>query len=1404
MNRKLHHFLAAALAAAACSVVAPPLYAQAETTDITADYLQNAGFETTPTGIGADNTVYDVPGWTETPAAGSNEFYKLGTIPYGEENAVLAITPENGSSVSENNTAVLAIKQHWNPDATLAVSQSADLPAGTYRLSFDTWVGQTLENAASRCGYIIGGTETYTDALADEVGVWKQNAMTFTLNEAGEVTFSFGYLKTANSGGGDSPILLVDNVKLESVALPTFTYGWIRKDVTNLITNPSFEENQGDRQTTIPGWTKAGSENSEFCTRNDAAGRIPTYGDGNVYLQYWVSNTLPDFSVTQTLDDLPNGKYRIIAAASFTGTEGYYLIANEDSIAIGEAGDYLVETEVTDGSLTFGVTTDGANGNFAKADHFRLYQYENNTLDDVLARLEASPAHSQASAADLTAAVDALQLLLTDAEATEEAIAEAAETVAMALEYLYLSEQGFASFRAEIDRLTEESAAYSEFSGYAAYQEALKAAEEAYASGTDELPKAIVALYEAEKACRLTDPSGEATFLIENPDFDENAEGWTTTTGAQNAGISSNKKTGTFETTLPHYENWNPGGMIGTMSQTISEIPNGKYILSIDAFRDQEPSNGADIPADDTRAGVYAFANADKTPVLSSTPQTYTVETIVTDGTLTIGIESAEAVARWIGFDNVKLRFLGDLNPAPAEPSTTIDESSTYYIYHPAADKFMANNDAATNGALYTMGSIEDEDAYKWEITLTPGADESMPDTVSLKQLSSGKFLNALGTNAWSMGLGDYDATGSRYTVNAAEGTFTLSNLRNTSAMIGFDNLNDGSTPYFDKGTGNNPYLKFYKVDEYAEYLPQLAYYQQKEILRERINTMKDLQDGILGGYHSQEDEEGLASILAYALEIYEQTADVVALDSLTAAVGIADDAIEVYRYSTMATEDNPANFSFAIANADGEQCSWHNIPGWTMDPASIGNWGGKAVDNDALTGQSIELWNPSGSPFTVSLTQSLAGLPDGKYSLTVGAFAADQANGTNTGALYFFAGNRKADIQVSNPAGTDDEVVGAAELYSIGDIYVSGGTLELGIRAEGSNANWFGFDNVTLTYYGPKETLLVLTDSVTRTTDMGYTPTFIDNRSAEICDFLMVDSLTDESVTILGVNANDSLLAETAAYDGWRDAEGNFCNWGQGSEICVKFPDQGDGSNQIFICNMPDSAEAGDQYVTRWMAATATDTVIIRTVITMEAPEIPDITSPEQCTNLETIQLSAEVDAPQSNYEVEQLAVDVEAIAALFGTDAETFSQTVRFCALDAEGLFAAQSTANSGGYWFDAEGTVCTWGDNARFFVEPVEPQNYSTLNAGQMPGTCAAGDEFQTTLYFVIGDEMVTLEVTYTIADDPTGIEETTAEAEVIATEYYTLDGIRIDSPAQGTYVEKVTYSDGNVKSQVIIRE
>lgn len=1091
-------------------------------------------------------------------------------------------------------------------------------------------------------------------------------------------------------------------------------------------------------------------------------------------------------------NNLYEGRYADnMAEAAYAFGLGKYEIST-DPIQVGE-----------DGTLTIGAyeNTLTNNNRWCILSNVRLYKVDVfDSTDEIEAYMATAAPHSPSCEDMLNDAIAALQTLVEE-EASEEELSTAADAVNAALWEFLASETEYAEFGEEIEMAKEMSKQFTELSGYPALLEAIAKAEAAFNNNPDDPYALGEELADALKACILT--GTDFTFFIENPSFEDlqidratDIPGWTKTGPENSEFCTRNDAAGLIFTTADdsthyyssgnvYFQYWTANALPDfALTQTLpEEIPNGKYRIT--------------AAGDFSGSGFYLTANGNQTAIDSTGD--FTVEALVTDGTLTIGVKTEGATGNWARADHFRLTYLGDPNPAPTEPATGIDESTTYYIYHPAADKFMANNDAATNGALYTMGALENEKAYQWEVTLTPAVDANNPDTVSFKQLASGQYLNALTTNGWAMGLGAYDIVCSRYIINEAEGgTYTLSNLHKTTTMIGFDNLNDGSTPYYDKGTGNNPYFKFYKVDEYEEYAPLLPYYQQKEELRERINEMKDLQDGILGGYHSEEDEKGLAATLAYALEIYEQTADAVALDSLTAAVGIVDNAIETYKYSTLATKDNPADYTFAIANADAELASAKNIPGWTLTPAEIGNWGSKAVDNEVLTGQSIEAWNAQGSTYNVSITQAISNLPNGIYSLSVGAFAADQANKENTGSIYFFANSKKVDIEVSNPAGTDEEVVNAAQVYTIENIVVNDGTLQIGMQEEACNANWFGFDNVHLTYYGPKETLLILTDSVTRTTDAGYNPTYIYNHSAEICEFLGVDSLTDASVSISGMNANDSLLAETASYDGWRDAEGNFITWGDDAVICVKFPNGGDDTDNIFICNMPDTAAEGDQYVTRWAVTTATDTVIVRTVITMEAPAMPDITSPEQCTLLGTFNFEVEAEADNAGYTPTAISVDTEAIATLFGIEAGALGTEASLYALDGESLFATTSTANNGGYWFDATGVVTAWGTNSTFFIEPLAAGDYSTLNIGQFPATCAPGDVYEATLYLVIGDQMVALEVTYTIADEATGIETTTAEAEVVTTEYYTPDGIRIDTPAEGVTIVRETLSDGTVRS------
>ncbi|MGI6218548.1 MAG: DUF4859 domain-containing protein [Bacteroidaceae bacterium] len=1409
MNRKLHMISAATFVAALCMTAAPPLQAQETATDITENYLQNADFETAPTGIVDDRVIYDVPGWEETPAAGTADTYcKLGTIPYGEQNGVLAITPENGTSVTEGNATVLAIKEHWDGGA-LYVGQTVELPAGTYRLSFDTYQALALTSADSRCGYVIDGVETYAP-LPETLNEWKQNSMTFTLTAAKEVEFRMGYTKTENTGGDKSPILLVDNVKLESIAVPEFTYAWTGSQtlLADAVQNSNFADESA--------WTGIGAvsdnETEYYQTGFDLNQQITGleaglyivkaqafqrtgWNDGGAAYEAGTETITSEIYAASGEEEVTVPFASLYSNTLYPGWDAYPDNMAQAAYSFG-LGLYEVATPAIrvgeDGTITVGAreSTSSAAGRWSILTNVRLYKVDElATTEEISAFIESSKPHSLSSEKALNTALSALQEAIIG-EAADSVKTQAAEQVQAAIDALNASADEFADYAETIEQMKEDAAQYAEIAGYQAYLSALDKAYDAYTGKSDDLAAALAAAQAAEKTCILT--GTDYTGLIENPSFEalpvDRAAvipGWTKTGQENSEFCTRNDEAGripTYGEGNVYFQHWVPNTLPDiSLTQTLTEIPNGKYRVTAAGSFSAE--------------GFYLIADDSQTAIDSTGD--FTAETLVTNNTLTIGVKTEGCTGNWVRADNFRLTYLGDPNAAPTEPSTAIDESGIYYIYNPAADKFMTSTEAGDNGALYSMESLEDNDAYKWEITLTPGADESEPATVTLKQLSSGKYLNALTTNTWSMGLGEYDATGSHYIVNDGEGTYTLSNLRNTNKVIGFDNLNDGSTPYYDKSTSNNPYFKFYKVDEYEAYLPLLPYYEQKEALRERINTMRDLKDGILGGYHSEEDEEGLASILSLALEVYEQPEANVAIDSVKAVVTMADNAIEVYQYSTMATKDNPANFTFAIANADGEQASWHSIPGWTMEPDVIGNWGSKEVTNEVLTGNSIELWNPGGTPFTVSLTQSLAGLPNGVYSLDFGAFAADQSNSETVGELYFFAGSRKAAIQVSNPAGTDDEVVGAAQQYSIENIYVLDGTLDLGIRAEGSNSNWFGFDNVTLTYYGPKETLLVLTDSVTRSTEAGYDPTYVDNHSAEVCAFLGVDSLADEAIKISVITPEGQPVENTT--DGWFGADGNLQAWGSDARVCVKYPaDQFVLTEpEYFICTMPDVCQDGDVYTTQWGVMTATDTVIIRTVVTMVAPEIPDITKPEQCTNLGTVQITAEAEADATGANSQEVSLDVEEIAAFFEMDAATFSETTAFYAT-ARDTFTLKPTANQGGYWLDANGEAISWGEGATFFIEPVTAKDYSLFRIGQYGGACAAGDEYKANLYFVIGDEMVTVELTYTITGEATGIDEISGGAEVVSTEYYTLDGIQIDAPTEGIYIVTETYSDGTVKT------
>ena len=182
-------------------------------TDVTSNYLVNYGFETSPTGAATDNYIYDVPGWTESPVPGTFTYKKLATVNYGSNTTPFGIAPLATTNPT-GGSALLAVKQHWLPSPdVLYVEQTITLPIGTYTLTWQSLVVQTTSGASSMMGYVMDGLGIY-DGFPSATDAWKNHSLVFSVTTPKAVTFRMGYKKTGNTGGGSSPILFVDNLKL--------------------------------------------------------------------------------------------------------------------------------------------------------------------------------------------------------------------------------------------------------------------------------------------------------------------------------------------------------------------------------------------------------------------------------------------------------------------------------------------------------------------------------------------------------------------------------------------------------------------------------------------------------------------------------------------------------------------------------------------------------------------------------------------------------------------------------------------------------------------------------------------------------------------------------------------------------------------------------------------------------------------------------------------------------------------------------------------------------------------------------------------------------------------------------------------------------------------------------------
>lgn len=485
-----------------------------------------------------------------------------------------------------------------------------------------------------------------------------------------------------------------------------------------------------------------------------------TDGDANVIEFYhtWSSNpgaaigNTKDFHFKQTVT-LPAGEYRLSVNAfyregngngtntkayihageqqqyvaafspgdldSYTGSNDLYKAANAFSKgAFANAFDFTVETETTM-EIGFKGYID-TYCSWCILGPVKLFQY---SMDDFNNELLEAKTKLQGLTGLNTAMQARLDAMLTETEnvaQTKAAILEATAKV----NALYDELVECLGAHESVIELLEECANYIGSSTPATNKD-LEDFTVAYEQATADIDGAanleeINTVYTALEAARqvyvvnaipTNSTTFDLTFKVVNPTFDVNTNGWLNASHQYN-----NQPDEIFNP--PYAERWAASSYVGTIEQTVTELPIGAYTVKVAAFRDQLITGASDQDA------VYVFGNDAETLVSHATPTMYTVENILTyDGKITLGIKSKVANYKWMGIDNVSLLYVGktlafcdEALQQAITKAETVKETLNTAVKETFAQK-IAIAKAAKEDANRTIASVEEAAAELVEAT---------------------------------------------------------------------------------------------------------------------------------------------------------------------------------------------------------------------------------------------------------------------------------------------------------------------------------------------------------------------------------------------------------------------------------------------------------------------------------------------------------------------------------------------------------------------------------------------------------------------------------------------------------------------------------------------------------------
>lgn len=652
-------------------------------TDVTSTYLTNAGFDDESSWLSGNvaagdyTNSKDVTGWV---CNGGATWSSSAAFGYGTSAQI------NGSTIPTTNPSgaaeggALGISVGWSGECTY--TQAVTLPAGIYTLTYKAYNANTATQANNRIGFTSSSASFYGKLTQFTTNTWVQEEITFMLKSETAGNISVG-ISAISGGSGENAKLFIDGI--------TITYKSFDEvnaenpvDITSLLVNPSFEESTTSTANSVnkaPGWTFTTNLSGWL----DGSLNTASPSDGSYCYNLW-AGTVNSIDINQTVT-LPAGKY-IVSADLRTDNvnnitnQGVYAsiggivtksgtITNVASTWNSAEGWNTLSAEFNNGSegeVILGISSTGTSGSagWFQVDNVRLMYLgydltaaneQLNTLIATAQEIVTANAAAPKTIENLNTAITAAQ----NAEQTKDALEVASANLTTAINAANATVDAYTNFKNFLATCNAILTNSEEFEDGAktTFTEAINAAQTNVEAATT--AEAINAEYTTletarqtyvQKADPINDTCFDYTFKVTNPGLDNGTTGWTSTGGATNQKIASNKSNGII--TGNFYENWNGSNFNGEIYQTISNLPSGIYKLKVAAFG----------------AGTNVYANDLQTPVTTSEGAWYEVDQVKVGGTLKFGIKN-ESANTWMGIDNASLYYYGfDAETAQASVTT--------------------------------------------------------------------------------------------------------------------------------------------------------------------------------------------------------------------------------------------------------------------------------------------------------------------------------------------------------------------------------------------------------------------------------------------------------------------------------------------------------------------------------------------------------------------------------------------------------------------------------------------------------------------------------------------------------------------------------------------------------------